>query len=438
MVRQDKGEYNMYKRITAILATACLAALLAAGSAFAAGTDVHLRDISNKATATYKDANNNDKTPVDSNTVVTEVHQVYDVSLAVTTTPLAEIGGNSVVFELTVTNTGNAKDSFTISGGPNSGDFAATTTFWSDFGCTAALQASDTADIAATGSAKFYMKAEIPTGEAGGHKSLDDVTATSVGLSSETDTATCETDVREAHITLAKSVDISTPDPGTVIEFTITATSDGSTTATGVHVTDDLTSMLTIATFVTGTLKVDGGSALTDPGASIDVDLGDMPTSGVGSTHTITFSMKVKATAADTDSASNTASGYYGPDGPKTPTPPGTPPTITVHAPIIAVHKQVSVNGGGFSDGPNSAKPGDILTYRIAATNNGSGNATVVIIADDISSLPVTYEGSSLSASTNGAGSATSDDSTSTMKGQVDVLEPGKVLTVQFQVKVDY
>ena len=102
----------MFKKMLITLSVACLLAVSAAGSAFAltpSGTA-----ISNTANATYKDINGGTMTPVASNTVVVNVTQVAFVALNIAATPINGEPGDAPVFTLTVTNNGNAADTFDL------------------------------------------------------------------------------------------------------------------------------------------------------------------------------------------------------------------------------------------------------------------------------------------------------------------------------------
>ncbi len=68
------------------------------------------------------------------------------------------------------------------------------------------------------------------------------------------------------------------------------------------------------------------------------------------------------------------------PVGPPTITTPGV--TTTFSGPDLAITKEVSVDGGATFAATGSGAPGSTLTYRITVTNNGTGDATSVIVTD--------------------------------------------------------
>ena len=271
------------------------------------------------------------------------------------------------------------------------------------------------------------MKAGIPLATTDGQTSTDRVAVTSADA-----TATAFVDgitrCLEGHVALTKTVDNSSPKPGDTVTYTIVATNNGNSVAKSIVVTDDLTNMNVIATFQTGTLKIDN-VVQTDPVSLTPMTL-NLTDLAVSASHTITFQMKIKGAIVDGTAKSNTAAVTYGPGGPKTGTPPPAPPTVTVQAPLLAVTKAVD---------KATAKPGATLTYTVTAKNNGHSNATTVVVTDIISTLPVTYVAASVSASTDGAGTASANwtAGTKTITGQVNTLEPGKTLTVTFQVTVN-
>ncbi|MBU6337995.1 MAG: DUF11 domain-containing protein [Acidobacteria bacterium] len=92
----------------------------------------------------------------------------------------------------------------------------------------------------------------------------------------------------------------------------------------------------------------------------------------------------------------------------------------------------------------SSAEPGDVLTYTITATNNGSANADSVQMADAVPA-GTTYVASSASV-TSGTGNASYDATTNTVTARLGsgssatdpgTLAPGQSVTVQFQVDIN-
>ena len=108
-----KTERTCKSVLIPILTGILISLLLFAGTAFAVGTPAGT-NITNKATATFTDANNNTYTPVESNTVTVTVSQVAGV----TTTPATSTQNGSpsgkTYFAGQITNTGNGTDTFTL------------------------------------------------------------------------------------------------------------------------------------------------------------------------------------------------------------------------------------------------------------------------------------------------------------------------------------
>ena len=263
------------------------------------------------------------------------------------------------------------------------------------------------------GTYTFYMKVAIPLTAVDGNDANEKVVATSEFDGTQSANATADTHVQEGHMALTKAVDNATPVAGNVITYTIVATNTGTSTAKTISVTDDLTNMDAVATYKTGSLKIDGAT-VSDPtftANTMTISSTTYPTQmtdlAPAATHTIVFQMTVNNSIVDQTAKSNTAAVTYGPGGPKTGTPPPAPPTVTVQAPLITVHKQVKVNSGSFTDGPASAKPGDTLTYQIVTTNGGHSNATVISVSDVLDTTDTTYVAGSATASTTDAGRTT-------------------------------
>jgi len=92
----------------------------------------------------------------------------------------------------------------------------------------------------------------------------------------------------------------------------------------------------------------------------------------------------------------------------------------------------------------SSAEPGDVLTYTITATNNGSTNADSVQLADAVPP-GTTYVPSSVTV-TSGTGNASYDATTNTVTARLGsgssstdpgTLAPGQSVTIQFQVDIN-
>lgn len=103
----------------------------------------------------------------------------------------------------------------------------------------------------------------------------------------------------------------------------------------------------------------------------------------------------------------------------------GGPPTdatrTTVQVAALRVTKEVSTDGTNFAASANAA-PGATLTYRITVENNGSADATSVVITDPLAPFTVYTGGSAKASSTNldTYGSATNSDLTDASDSPTD------------------
>ncbi|MDQ6962250.1 MAG: hypothetical protein Q9M28_06920 [Mariprofundaceae bacterium] len=117
---------------------------------------------------------------------------------------------------------------------------------------------------------------------------------------------------------------------------------------------------------------------------------------GEQATFTVAVTATVGAATGDGSVITTTTVGTATPDDTKT----------TFQGVNVAITKEVSVNGTAFAATSTTGKPTDVLTYRITIVNNGSGNATSVVITDpmpdyttytpgtaklDVTAAPVTY-----------------------------------------------
>lgn len=67
---------------------------------------------------------------------------------------------------------------------------------------------------------------------------------------------------------------------------------------------------------------------------------------------------------------------------------------FTVIRPAIVITKEACTDGQSCPLGSNPV-PGDFIQYRVTVTNNGDAPASSVVVTDDLSSLPVTFDSTS-------------------------------------------
>ena len=164
-----------------------------------------------------------------------------------------------------------------------------------------------------------------------------------------------------ADIAISKIVSNSTPNFGTNVTFTVTATNNGPSNATGVQVTDLLPAGLTFFSATpSGGTTYNAGTGLWNIGAVAN-----------GASATLSIVATVNTTAPATNTATKTAEVQPDPlsgnDSAKA--------TVTPVAADIAITKLVD------NTRPNQ---GTNVTFTITATNNGPSNATGVVVSDPL------------------------------------------------------
>jgi LPXTG-site transpeptidase (sortase) family protein len=162
-----------------------------------------------------------------------------------------------------------------------------------------------------------------------------------------------------ADIAITKVVDNATPDLGSNVTFTITATNNGPNAANGVQVTDLLPAGLTLFS------ATPAGGTTYNPGTGV-WNIGPMANSASA---TLTIVATVNTTAPVTNTASKTAETEFDPNGANN----SFSATVTPVAADIAITKTVD------NSTPNQNTN---VTFTVTATNNGPSNATGVVVTD--------------------------------------------------------
>jgi uncharacterized repeat protein (TIGR01451 family) len=170
-----------------------------------------------------------------------------------------------------------------------------------------------------------------------------------------------ETKIIKPHISVEKSADRSTADPGDIVEYTFKLTNDGLGTASYVWINDTVPDYMTYASASPAYTKYSGNI--------ISWYLTDI-TPGV---HLISLELQVDVGTPDATILKNdvTVNYWAGPDLPY----PEEVDTeeVTVTAPIMSIKKVADVI---------SADPSDIITYTITYKNTGNGTAGIVWVND--------------------------------------------------------
>lgn len=340
--------------------------------------------IGNQASATYTDASNTVHTTT-SNVTLTVIQQVASLSLSSDQAKSVSPGGQAV-FPHTLNNTGNGADTFTLSVAQLSGD---------NFDLTnAAIYADANGDglpdnsipitttglIAAGGKFQFVVVGTVPSSQTSGQTAQVRVTATSTfdptKTANNTDTTTAGAN---AVVQVTQSVNPTIgASPSGPYTFTITFTNTGNTAATGVTLTDTLSSSLTYAAG-TAHWSASGSTALTDAaggdptGISYDYGItvaGRMTaviaTLAPGQSGTLTFQANVPA-GTPSGLIPNTV-GYSYNDGAAAAGP------FTSNTVQITITQPPSVQLTG--DTVASATQGSTVSFTNVVKNTGTGTET--------------------------------------------------------------
>lgn len=262
------------------LSTVAAALAVAGGVSFSSQTMAAVplagTNISNVATATYTD-NTGTERVVTSNEVKTLVAQIGSFTLeadrSAQTTP-----NGQVTFSHILTNTGNGTDKFSI--GLKDIDDSDTTFDFSSGGKYAiyidrnkdgmadsnvALTGTDLIELAAGESVGLVVVATTPSTAMQGQLDKLKITATAQTASLYTVAVKSNTDITRittgAVLQITKAANVSVTEAGKEIEYTLTFKNTGNAAAKNVAIFDVLPGTVT---YVAGSAKYNGGSALTD------------------------------------------------------------------------------------------------------------------------------------------------------------------------------
>lgn len=362
---------------TKMLLTTLLVLCLSLSMAFAAGTPAGTA-ITNFATGNYRDANGNALPQVTSNTVTTIVSQVAGVDINPASQSGNVLGGETVSFSLTLTNTGNGTDSFDLSkaivetgGGENTAEI------YHDANGNGVLDAGETAvstvtDLAADA---MYHLVVVITNVSGADESsaTTTVTATSQFDTGVSFSADIVSTVSLSVMTVAMTADNISPKPGDVVTFTLYGENNGTAISKHVVITSPIAANMT---YVPGSIKI-MNDVMTD---AADADSADFNVSaanavtfhwgdaGPGASGYLYYQAVVNDDVPAGTIINNSASIAYNNEA-------GTPQssfnanatgaTLTVaqfYAVLVGVDKTVS------------ADPGDEIFYAVSVQNLGNGS----------------------------------------------------------------
>jgi uncharacterized repeat protein (TIGR01451 family) len=372
-----KGGFIMNRR--SIFSLTVLMAFALAGHLFAAGTPAGT-DISNIAYGGYSDANGNviadvddPGTRIESNTVTTTVAQAYGVDVESDQT--GDISrSSSVLYQMTVENTGNGDDQFDLSASTSSsGSSSFTTTIYSDGGTLGVIDGTDaviteTPVLAADEVTNILILVELDNAEgAQGEVGTTTVTATSQGDGSVDDSGTLESTVQAALITGSLAPDGTGKAPGATITYTAIVTNSNNTNS---EAANDVTLTLQLPANCTwaGNVTV-GGSGVPDPGAGGNVNIGNL---APGASQTVTYDVTVNAGTPAGTTIDNQVNVNYDDTQAQAYT------QVDLDADDVSGGRVTVSQDYNFSTGINPASqsgdPGDVVRYLITVDNDGNGD----------------------------------------------------------------
>ncbi len=309
---------------------------------------------SNTATIT---ATEKDPDPTNnSNTITPVVRQVTDLAITKTVNNTSADAGSNVIFTLTATNKGVSKATgvvvndllptgFTFVNANPKPDYNENTGVWTigDMSPNATATLTITATVNPTG---VYTNIASITGN-----EYDPVTTNNSDQATVNRVAVADLEVR-------KTIDNNTPDVGTVVTFTITATNHGPSTATGVSVADVLPLGYTMQTNTPDAGTYDGTSwniGSLNAGQSVTLTV----TALVNATGPYRNTAVISGNEVDRNMTNNSDEAN----------------PVPVPVADLAVTKSIS-----------NATPdaGSTVTFTITATNNGPSTATSVTVTDQL------------------------------------------------------
>lgn len=437
----------MKTRLTLVAAAAIMATANGAYAATAAGTQ-----ITNKASATYTDSTGT-KT-VESNTVVTTVQQVASLTLSSGTSKNGAASGQAV-YAHTITNTGNAADTFNLSQ-TNAGVFQmANVQFFADANGDGVADDANaitvTPSVAAGGTFKFVAVATLPAGAATGATNALTVKATSVFTNTVAATAVDTTTVAAgaaldltangygstalgfgAYVDGGAAVENKTTTAGTMTRFTLYLSNNGGTADTfNLQASTD-------GTFGTQTLP--DGWTVVFKDANNQVITAATVAAGAHPVIYAEVTPSAGATVGTTDV-------YFRAISPTTQVTDRIRESITIAAAtsLLELVKEQALDAncdgaieGSWTTAPitTGAVPGACLRYRITGTNKGATQITSVVMTDTIPAN-TTYHAGAAANTLLGSILAPLAGAVGSVTANVGALSPGQSNAMTFGVMIN-
>ena len=220
-------------------------------------------------------------------------------------------------------------------------------------------------------------------------------------------------------LVISKSANLTRIGIGDTVTYTITVLNAGGSTATAIHVTDDIPDR---AYFPYIDNSITGGDARATSGTPVDSLSWDINSLAVGASVTLTFQMQVQAGAPGGSTVLDNLAGVTSNETPSTDS---NIVAVTIDTnPALALTKTVTPAG--------TVGPGDTLSYELVVTNNGDAMATDVRVVDPFPANSVFVRGSQ----TTTQGTASFDPVGERVVFQVGSLASGTSATLTFQVRV--
>ena len=228
-------------------------------------------------------------------------------------------------------------------------------------------------------------------------------------------------------------------EPGDTVVYRLQVTNGGAGAAPDVVVADPLPAGLT---YVEGSAT--GGGSYDAASGTLVWRLGKL---APYQTVELTFEVTVPQVSEATSWHNVATVDHATPDDPGTrvEVPPSEDVFVATNVPHVTLRKEQSLAGGAFTEGPQTGACGEVLTYRLAVTNDGAAVARGVTVSDVVPQAPVVPSGAAGpalayvegSAGMAGAdGTASFDGGTATVAWQVGDLAPGQTVFVHFSVRL--
>ena len=276
-----------------------------------------------------------------------------------------------------------------------------------------------TGDIPAGGTVTITYSVTVNNPVTGNRILANTVTSSTLGTNCAAGSADarCSATVTVPGLTIVKTADVATTNPGGVVRFSIVVTNSGQTPYTGATLTDSLAAVLDDATYRADGFATSGNVTYSSPSLTWTGNL------AVGASATITYSVTVN----EPDTGNRILTGTVVSPTAGSPCPGGNPApsctaTVTVLVPALSIATTVSAA---------TTTPGAVVTYTTTLSNTGqtaytgiSVNLALAGVLDD-----ATYNNSTAT-----AGSVVVTTPTVVWSGSLAI---GAVVTVTTSVTVN-